>query len=219
MSNESSEGDEELMSDFQDLFEEEEPESAAQQSTSADESLDELDAFLDDFEKNLDIPDASEQSESAEPEAEPERGDVLELDKEALDLDVGLDGEVFAEEPVLDEEEEELQAENVESASDDDLVDLDAMMDEAEQAAEPEAEFEPEPEADAAGGQEELVLETPAPESIVAAAATAATAAAAAAAPATPAITPPPAPAISKAQMIIVATVLGARLLLSARAP
>ena len=53
------EEDEELMSDFKDLFPEDEEESGESadnpQESNDDDGLDELDAFLDDFEKNLDI--------------------------------------------------------------------------------------------------------------------------------------------------------------------
>lgn len=189
--------DEELMSDFKDLFPEDEAETGAGEAAAsepADESLDELDAFLDDFEQNLDIPDTAE----ATPAAPRASGDALELDKSALDLDVGLDGEIFSEEVTLDETE--LVAESVapeeelviDSAEEDDLLNLDAMMDEAE----------------------ELVFETPAPE-VIATAATAVAVAAAPAPAAAPIISPPPAPALSKAQLIGGAALLASSLLLS----
>ncbi len=80
--------DEELMSDFQDLI-------------PGDESMPDLDAFLDGFEQNLDIPDVGESTLAAQRAS----GDALELDKSVLDLDVGLDGEIFSEEVMLDEAE------------------------------------------------------------------------------------------------------------------
>ena len=195
--------DEELMSDFKDLFPEDEAETGAGEAAAsepADESLDELDAFLDDFEQNLDIPDTAE----ATPAAPRASGDAIELDKSALDLDVGLDGEIFSEEVSLDETELVAESEAAEeelgadAAEDEDLLDLDAMMDEAESSPE----------------REELVFETPAPE-VIAAAATAAAVTAAPAPAAAPILPPTPAPALSKAQLIGGAALLSSSLLLS----
>lgn len=230
-------GDEELMTDFADLFDDDEidtPASEASPDDSDDNSLDELDAFLDDFERNLDIPDAGSgndaataitddfdeadevdevaaENESPQLAASPER-DVA-LDKAELDLDVGLDGEIFVDEVTLDEDEDEPEsASNVDEedelvavAQDDELLEFDAMLEEEEPALVP--------------GQADLALDTPPP---AAAAATAAALSAAAVADSTPprsthgAILPPPAaPALSRAQLIGGVVVLSLSLLLS----
>lgn len=92
------EGDEELLSDFSELFAEEETDEVSN-SGDTNDTLDELDAFLDDFETEVEPP--------ASPVAA-QRGSAqdLGLDTEDLDLDVGLEGEVFAPEPRLDIDEE-----------------------------------------------------------------------------------------------------------------
>lgn len=191
--------EEELMSDFKDLFPEDEDEGGEVVSGEpADESLDELDAFLDDFERNLDVPDTAEAAATAERNA----GDALELDKSALDLDVGLDGEIFSEEVTLDESElvsEEEDPLDLDEALEDDELELHAMMDEAEPSAVAE--------------EEELVFETPAPE--VAAAAVGAAAAVAATPAPSPIIPPAPAPGLSKAQLFGGVALLSSSLLLS----
>jgi cell division septation protein DedD len=97
--------DEELMTDFADLFPDDEvdtPAGEALADATADSSRDELDAFFDDFEKNLDVPDTSAANSaavvaSATPGLNPALGKA--------DLDVGLDGEIFMEEVTLDEDE------------------------------------------------------------------------------------------------------------------
>lgn len=186
--------DEELMTDFADLFPDDEAESPALASATGDSddgSLDELDAFLDDFEKNLDIPDSDDAAEVSTPPSAATR--ELSLDKEELDLDVGLDGEIFMDEVSLDEDEDE----------DDALLDLDAMMDEAEPSV--------------TTGQAELPLETP---RLVAAAATAAAAVSAAnTAPLSPSpgriLPPAAAPALSRPQLIAGVALLSVSLLLS----
>lgn len=214
-------GDEELMSDFADLFDDEgdTPAGEASPDDSDDGSLDELDAFLDDFERNLDIPDASGgnaaddfdeiddvsvASGSPQEPATPER--VLALDKAELDLDVGLDGEIFIDEVTLDEDEVEYADELDELGQDDELLEFDAMLEEEEPVVAP--------------AQADLPLETPSP-----AAATTAALGAAAVANSSPshsshpphgAILPPPAaPALSRLQLIAGVVVLSLSLLLS----
>ncbi len=220
------EEDEELMSDFQDLFSEDEPQEAGESSggNTEDEALDELDAFLDDFEKNLDVPDASSTS-AAEGDVAAQRGagDELELDKSALDLDVGLDGEVFAEEPVLDEDELVIEEG---AAVDDDLLDLDAMLDEAasteelaeagEKAGEDLLDLDvmmDESEPSLVSEREDKSGELSAAESVAATAVAAS--AAATATPAASAIIPPVAPALSRGQLLGGAVAISASLLLS----
>ena len=202
--------DEELMSDFKDLFPEDEAVAGeAASGEPADESLDELDAFLDDFEKNLDVPDTVEAAAAeSTPDSERSNGDAIELDKSALDLDVGLDGEIFSEEVTLDESElvveEESAAEedllDLDEALEDDELELHAMMDEAEPSVTVE--------------QEAPVLETPAPEIAAAAIGASAGVAAASASP-SPILPPPSAPGLSKAQLIGGVSLLASSLLLS----
>lgn len=125
----------ELLSDFSELFTDDSARQQAPGSGVADEALDELDAFLDDFEQDLELPDAR-QARAAE----------SGIGKADLDLDVGLDGEVFAEEPLLDVEEGEVAA----PAPVDKLLELDASMDEAEPSLSATAEV---PAAAPAPGQ------------------------------------------------------------------
>lgn len=198
-------GDEELMTDFAELFAADELESPAEETPaddSVDGSLDELDAFLDDFEKNLDVPDAnSSDDDAAESEsvavASPEQ--KLTLEKADLDLDVGLDGEIFIEEVTLDEDELEGLEAVAELDQDDELLDIDAMLDEDESSV--------------TTRQAELPLETPIP---AAAAAGQAAAAKPDAAPSRGVILPPPvAPALSRPQLIAGSVALALSLLLS----
>lgn len=97
--------DEELMSDFKDLFDEDDESAGASQEEAAeggDDELDELDAFLDDFEKNIDIPDAEPQEEGSQAAAE-EKREELQLDDEELNLDVeGGSDDLHEEEDELD---------------------------------------------------------------------------------------------------------------------
>jgi TolA-binding protein len=233
-------GDEELMTDFADLFDDDEIDTSASEASpddSDDNSLDELDAFLDDFERNLDIPDAGSgndaataitddfdevddvaaENESPEHAASPER--EIALDKAELDLDVGLDGEIFIDEVTLDEDEEEYGDEPestpqvdegdelLEVAQDDELLEFDAMLEEEEPAAAP--------------GQADLALDTPPPAAVAATTAAAAAAVADSAphhSPHSPhgAILPPPAGhALSRTQLIGGVIVLSLSLLLS----
>jgi cell division septation protein DedD len=199
--------EEELMTDFADLFAADEREIPAGETSaddSEDGSLDELDAFLDDFEKNLDVPDTSTaDSDAVAASASPAR--KLTLEKEELDLDVGLDGEIFMDEVTLDEDELETELGDMDAvaelAEDDELLDIDAMLDESESSV--------------TIGQTELPLEPP----VAAAAATSAERTATmkpTTAPSRGGILPPPAaPALSRPQLIAGTVTLSLSLLLS----
>ena len=80
-------GDEDLMSDFKDLFPEDEAEEGAAEGEGRDasEALDELDAFLDDFEQGFD-PDGDAAGKSSSDTEEDSR--QLELEDDDLDLAV-----------------------------------------------------------------------------------------------------------------------------------
>ena len=179
--------DEELMSDYKDIFSDDD----AASGDAEDDTLDELDAFLDDFEKNLDIPDAEETPAAETVAEESPRGSAedIGLDKSDLDLDVGLDGETNVDEPLLDEA----------GLEDDEPLDLDAMMEEPGSAqTQEEVAGEPEPEAEAPAAVEPKEPESPLPEAVAAAAAASVATAPTSTAP----ITPQPAAAgLSKGQL------------------
>ncbi|MCW8917842.1 MAG: SPOR domain-containing protein [Gammaproteobacteria bacterium] len=225
-----SDEDEALMSDFADLFTGEEGEGEATAGEAApgdaDEGmLDELDAFLDTFEKDLELPDAGDFDEMNVAEdtdeelvmpGEAER--AVALESAELDLAMGRDEELAA---------DEAQSEEVETAGalgDDDWVDelgqgdelsdLDVMLDE-ESEPEPEPKSEPEPEPSITPAQADLPLDLPEMAAVAAAAAT--TAAGAADGVSSRGRIPPPAatPALSRTQLIGGAVALSLTLLLS----
>lgn len=88
-------GDEELMADFKDLFpdDEETEEAEVSEGRDASEALDELDAFLDDFEQGLDSADDTAGKTSGDDE---EGARQLGLDDEDLDLAVTEAGDDVA---------------------------------------------------------------------------------------------------------------------------
>lgn len=146
--------EEDLMSDFKDLFSEDEEAAQSPQPAGADdtkgtdEALDELDAFLDDFEKGL-SPEQENQGEELAPPEEPQAatesatGDTgnrneLELDREELDLAMSQagDGEVF------DDHwgEDDAEVENVNLAVEPQATDSEAEQEGKVSTAQPEAD-------------------------------------------------------------------------------